>query len=527
MRLPWLLAAGAALGAADDGAPRAATRGAERNPPAWPAAVRVVAPAQCAEIGAADAGAALLLLPGAYDCSIALPARSTAAGLGIERDAVRLKRCVGDAASSAENLRIDGDWRGPLSVRRVHVDGDLASSSFMADSNITGGVRLGAARAFAARSSQLQSSRSVEVDAKGWFASSKRDPAPISGGSITVVLAGVAGGPNATVPRGAAPGVAYVTTDAPRALDKPYIVRDGPDFFLIKPKPRLATTGCCATEMERIPFQNVYVARPERPEDVREKLLRGLHVVLTPGIYELEDGLELNHAGQVLLGVGEVIVRAPSDGEPACRVRGPAAVVAGITVEGARYPKGDTALIRWEGADGLLADVSVNVAGDANARTGVAVHADNVVLDHVTVSREPPGHLDVGISVEGARVHAYAISIKHVEQDGVRWRGEDGHALGINVDLPRDAAADFQNGGYVGFAIGDFVKRHGARGVAVYASFESDVRVRTAVRRSASPNVTLASVASVYTEGRGAIASVVNGDGAAVGPAGNAVARWP
>ena len=48
MRLPYLLAAGAALGAADDGAPRAQTQGKERNPPAWPAAVRVVAPAQCA-----------------------------------------------------------------------------------------------------------------------------------------------------------------------------------------------------------------------------------------------------------------------------------------------------------------------------------------------------------------------------------------------------------------------------------------------------------------------------------------------
>ena len=62
---------------------------------------------------------------------------------------------------------------------------------------------------------------------------------------------------------------------------------------------------------------------------------------------------------------------------------GPAAVVAGVIVEGARYPKGDTALIRWEGPDGLLADVSVNVAGDANAKTGVSIKADNVVLDHV------------------------------------------------------------------------------------------------------------------------------------------------
>ena len=125
MRLPYLLAAGAALGAADDGAPRAQTQGKERNPPAWPAAVRVVAPAQCAEISAADAGAALLLLPGVYDCSISLPSRSTAAGLGTDRDDVLLKRCVGDAASSAENLRVDGDWRGPRSVRRVAVAGDL------------------------------------------------------------------------------------------------------------------------------------------------------------------------------------------------------------------------------------------------------------------------------------------------------------------------------------------------------------------------------------------------------------------
>ena len=124
MRLPYLLAAGAALGAADDGAPRAQTQGKERNPPAWPAAVRVVAPAQCAEISAADAGAALLLLPGVYDCSISLPSRSTAAGLGTDRDDVLLKRCVGDAASSAENLRVDGDWRGPRSVRRVAVAGD-------------------------------------------------------------------------------------------------------------------------------------------------------------------------------------------------------------------------------------------------------------------------------------------------------------------------------------------------------------------------------------------------------------------
>ena len=92
MRLPYLLAAGAALGAADDGAPRAQTQGKERNPPAWPAAVRVVAPAQCAEISAADAGAALLLLPGVYDCSISLPSRSTAAGLGTDRDDVLLKR---------------------------------------------------------------------------------------------------------------------------------------------------------------------------------------------------------------------------------------------------------------------------------------------------------------------------------------------------------------------------------------------------------------------------------------------------
>ena len=64
-------------------------------------------------------------------------------------------------------------------------------------------------------------------------------------------------------------------------------------------------------------------------------------------------------------------------------------------------------------------------------------------------------------------------------------------------------------------------------GLAVYARFDDDVTVRTAVRKSASPNVTLSSVAAHWAGGRGAISSVVNGDGAAVNGAGNALARVP
>jgi hypothetical protein len=527
MRRAGWLACCAVLIRADDGAPRARTPKGEPNPPAWPAMVHVLAPARCAELSRVNAGAAVLLEPGTYACDVALPPRSSVAGLGSSPRDVALKRSSGEEAALAENLRVEGDSRGPRVLRRVVIGGDLSRSEYVADANVTGGARLGAARAWAARSSALGSEvDAVAVDARGWF-SAKRDPAQISGGGVNVVLVGVSNSPNASVPRGAAPGAAYaVSREAPRVQDKPYVIREGRDYFLVRPRPRLFARGCCANASDRIPFTSVHVARPGAVDLIREKLLSGLHVVLTPGTYELEDGLELNFDHQIVLGLGEVVLRAPRDGEPAARARGMNAVLAGVIIEGVQYPRGDTALVRWEGSRGVLADVSIVVGDGASCRTGVAVQADAVVLDHVSVERTT-GSINVGISVDGADVVAYALRVVAVEADGIRWRGENGAAYGVDVDLPRDAGTDFQNGGYVGYAVGDFVQRHEAVGLAVYAEFEGDVRVRTAVRRSASPNVTLHSVASVFVAGRGVILSVVNGDGAAVGPAGNALARHP
>ena len=49
----------------------------------------------------------------------------------------------------------------------------------------------------------------------------------------------------------------------------------------------------------------VYVAREgDTAADINAKLSQGLHVVLTPAIYQIEEPLRLEHDGQILLGLG-------------------------------------------------------------------------------------------------------------------------------------------------------------------------------------------------------------------------------
>ena len=52
-------------------------------------------------------------------------------------------------------------------------------------------------------------------------------------------------------------------------------------------------------------FSTVYVATAnDTAKAINAKLSAGLHVVLSPGVYNLEESLLLTKDGQVLLGIG-------------------------------------------------------------------------------------------------------------------------------------------------------------------------------------------------------------------------------
>ena len=82
---------------------------------------------------------------------------------------------------------------------------------------------------------------------------------------------------------------------------------DGSSFKLMVPKAEFEKVGHTPgfANHDEIDFDQVYVASDKDTAAViNGKLSQGLHVVMQPGQYKLEDSLKVNTAGQVLLGMG-------------------------------------------------------------------------------------------------------------------------------------------------------------------------------------------------------------------------------
>ena len=78
----------------------------------------------------------------------------------------------------------------------------------------------------------------------------------------------------------------------------------------------------------------VAVAANDTASTINAKLRSGLHVVMSPGIYNLDAALTLVHRGQVLLGIG-LATLIPTTGTPAVSVLGNASGcrVAGLLLQ--------------------------------------------------------------------------------------------------------------------------------------------------------------------------------------------------
>ena len=554
----------------------AATRGTEANPPLWPKSVHVFDPgekhvaqtaARLSALGSAlgRARAAFLFKPGTYAEAIAVGPYVQVLGLGAAPEDVALAGGVavvgGDdgAPRGAENVHVPGDLAfAGGGLRRAVVGGAVRRCSHAANARLRGGAMLETQRSWLARNVAFDAAAAVDVDGDAAAAEA------VVGGGVNVAFVGCRGAPHTRIPRGGDPACSYAARNAtPVIAEKPYVtIRADGTYDLRVPAPRFASAGPDHSEDPAVDFGAVFVATDAVDSDViQEKLDRGLHVVLAPGYYDLEDGLVLSFRGQVLLGLGHATLAAPPGGLPAVHVLPGAhgARVAGVVVDATAAPRGETALVAWgdaaaaPGGDagdaahpGVMSDVLLRVCGptlDARVDAGLVVRSGHVVGDRVAVSRastaldaagEPRAvaggcGLRVGIVVVGHGAAFYGLEVEHAGTDGVRWLGENGTALHAEATLPFDGTqGSFGNGGHSGFAVGDFVRAHDALAVAVYGNFRDEaVVVRTAVRKSASPNATFEGATAAHLGGLGTIAAVINGDGAAVGPAGNKVSRWP
>lgn len=346
-----------------------------------------------------------------------------------------------------------------------------------------------------------------------------------------------------------------VVPRAPRLREKPFLCVDGRGAWQVfVPAWRAGGEGPSWTDGaaagRAIALNRFLIARPGMSaRTINAALAGGRHVLLTPGVYPLDEPIHVTRPGTIVLGLG-LATLMPVRGTAALRVADVAGVaVAGLLVDAG--PRLSPVLIEIgpRGARGdhradpvSLHDVFVRVGGGQPGRAGtcVEVNSRGVVGDHVWIWRADHGdraggsvHVGwsenpaaLGLVVNGDDVTMCGLFVEHLTRFQTLWNGEGGRTLFYQSELPYDppnqaAFSDGATRGYASYRVADTVTRHHAMGLGIYCNFTTDPGIVTesAVMVPRRPGVVIERVTTVSLGGgKGVIAHPVNDSGPAARP---------
>ncbi|MBE1878561.1 RICIN domain-containing protein [Myceligenerans pegani] len=496
-----------------------------------------------------DARKAFLFYPGGYDVDANIGFFTQIAGLGLTPDATNVNGHVHVEADwwhdgsqnathnfwrSAEGLSVtppDGADRWSVSqaapYRRMHLRGNLAlsdggwsSGGFMADTVVDGQIDSGTQQQWLTRSSTIGS----------W-----------TGSNWNQVFVGVDGAPSNSFP-----SPPYTTVaQAPKIAEKPYLYVDTDGMYRVfVPAVRSNTSGTTWAGGDpagtSLPISDFAVIRPgDTAATMNAALAAGKNLLVTPGVYYLDQTLRVDRAGTVVLGLG-LATLVPDGGIDAMHV----ADVDGVRLAGILFDAGttntDTILrVGPEGASAdhasdptVLSDVFVRVGGAiaGKATKSIVVNSDDVIGDHAWIWRADHGNGGTvgwnintarnGLVVNGDDVTFYGLFVEHYQQYQTIWNGERGRTYFYQNEMPYDPPnqAAYMNGatrGWAAYKVGDHVTTHEAWGLGSYAFFNVDPSIVND-RAFEVPNrsgVRFHDMVTVSLGGNGTIAHVINNTG--------------
>ncbi|WP_435971578.1 galactose-binding domain-containing protein [Streptomyces sp. Qhu_M48] len=419
------------------------------------------------------------------------------------------------------------------SFRRMHVKGGLnlapngygwASGGYIADSKIDGQV---------GNYSQQQ-----------WYT---RDSA-IGGWSNSVwnqTFSGVQGAPATSFPE-----PRYTTLETtPISREKPYLYLDGTEYKVFAPAKRVNARGTSwangAPQGESIPLNQFYVVKPgATAATINQALAQGLHLLFTPGVYHVDQTINVNRANTVVLGLGLATI-IPDNGVTAMKV----ADVDGVRLAGFLIDAGpvNSSTLLELGPQNSSADHAANPttvqdvyiriggAGAGKATTSMVVNSDDAIIDHTWVWRADHGEgwgwetnrADYGVRVNGDDVLATGLFVEHFNKYDVEWYGERGRTIFYQNEKAYDAPnqAAIQNGatkGYAAYRVDDSVNTHEAWGLGSYCNYNVDPTIVQdhGFKAPVKPGVKFHSLLVVSLGGMGHYNHVINDTGASTIPAG-------
>ncbi|MGW2958655.1 discoidin domain-containing protein [Streptomyces sp. NPDC001220] len=444
-----------------------------------------------------------LLKPGTYNgINAQIGFYTSISGLGLNPDDTQINGDVtvdagwfnGNATQnfwrSAENLAItpsNGTDRWAVAqaapFRRIHVKGGLnlapngygwASGGYIADSKIDGTV--------GPYSQQQWYTRDSSVG--GW-----------TNGVWNMTFSGVQGAPATNFDSGP-----YTTLDTtPVSREKPFLYLDGSTYKVFVPAKRTNARGVSwpANAGTSLPLDQFYVVKAgATAATINQALAQGLNLLFTPGVYHLNQTINVTRANTVVLGLG-LATLVPDNGIDAMHV----ADVDGVKLAGFLIDAGSVnsdTLLRI-GDPGSTADHSANPtsmqdvfvrvggAGPGLATNSVVVNSNNVIIDHTWLWRADHGsgvgwdtnRADYGLRVNGNDVLATGLFVEHFNKYDVYWNGQRGRTIFFQNEKAYDApnAAAITHDGVVGYAaykVADTVTSHEAWGLGSYCNYTSD-----------------------------------------------------
>jgi hypothetical protein len=497
---------------------------------------------------------AFLFKPGSYAADVNVGFYTSALGLGLSPDSVRISGQVHSEADwmngnatctfwkSAEGICVtpsggSNRWAASQGApnRRMHFkgnvtldDGGWSSGGFFADCKVDGSISSGSQQQFFSRN-----------DTYGTW----------NGGNWNMTFVGVQGAQGASTS-----ATRTVVAKTPLIAEKPFLAIDNKNnYFVVVPDLRRDSTAGISwaggeTPGVKIPIDLFHIAKPsENAAALNAALGQGKNLLFTPGHYNLESAVLVTRPGTVVLGIGYPTL-APVNGTIAMKIADVDGVkIGGLLLEGtmqnspALLEVGDSGTSINHAKNPIcLYDIFCRVGGQFNglATCFVKINSNDVLFDHTWLWRADHGtgagwnsnKNANGLIVNGNNVTVYGLFVEHCQGYQTWWNGNNGRTFFYQSEMPYDPPdnASWSSGatkpGYPSYKVADGVKTHEAWGLGVYSVFRNNVTAACAFEVPANvPGVKMHHLVTRKLSG-GTITHVINDVG---GAASAEVAEYP
>lgn len=292
-----------------------------------------------------------------------------------------------------------------------------------------------------------------------------------------------------------------------------------------------------------LPLSKFFVASPSTPTlAITAALALGKDLILTPGVYNLNQPIVVSRPGTVVIGLG-LATLVPQHGNAAIVVTPNHGVkLSGLIVDAGPVNSPVLVSVGLPGLGGsstdpdVIQDVFFRIGGAETTPTSATVslldNASNSIIDDVWAWRADHGNAvgwtqntaGTGLVVTGANVTAYGLAVEHYQKNEVVWSGQGGTGIFFQNELPYDVPsqsawmATASQDGYPAFLVSPNVRTFQGYGLGSYSFFNQGVDIQDAMAFQApkAAGVQFHDVFTQFLNGSGSINSVINGTGAAV-----------